>query len=732
MTDPFVVLCDGLGLKWIPNTLRSSVYKIRMVNNSISDLEEVEWPRSLAILALANNEIRRLRNETFLRAPETKKIFLNDNKIREIEEDALAGLNQLSWLLLHHNQLNSFNSSIFKHTPMIKKIDLNTNQIELPEETRFGDYQHIEELFLDHNHISRIRSHWFRNMSSLKWISLAHNRISIIEDESFVHNTRMVDLDLSSNRIIAINRLTFGYQLIVNHLGLGNNRIESIPRDAFRELSQLKSLNLKGMKFRDLEQDTFSHLHLLEFIYFARFRYCHYASHVRVCHPRTDGLSTSKELLAYPILKYAVWIVALVCSLGNVFVFVWRSVSPHEDQTLSLFVRNLSIADLMMGIYLCAIGWQNRHFGEKFGQHAIKWMTSWQCTAIGFLAILSSELSVFILTIITIERYRSITSINRHEESEMKRRARVYVYFAWLFSILIALYPLLMWNNSYADYYAANGLCLPLHIDQPFTPGWQFSAFIYLGINFAAVLIIVALYVRMYHMIMSSRQNSRPMAEKREDAILAIRFFFIVVTDCLCWIPIVVIKLIALTEVAISPTIYGWLVVFIIPVNSALNPIIYTLAAPTSLRDHVCRLLEHLCNKVDLILPTRNGSGDGISNSLATTTTTTTSIVRDSSNHYHHNNNRHIQRQGTCLLSESDRLNNGTDSTSIIVSDATEPNSNLTGQSVALGQRVSWRTNSNSDSSTRSGSSSSACDHRRAFQVCDFFSNTYNSDSTPL
>lgn len=94
------------------------------------------------------------------------------------------------------------------------------------------------------------------------------------------------------------------------------------------------------------------------------------------------------------------------------------------------------------------------------------------------------------------------------------------------------------------------------------------------------MFVIIALHVRLYLMIMSAKQTTRPLAiklERREDAILAIRF--IVITGCLCWIPILVIKLIALRNVSMSSAIYGWLVVFIILVESALNPIIYTLAA---------------------------------------------------------------------------------------------------------------------------------------------------------
>lgn len=47
-----------------------------------------------------------------------------------------------------------------------------------------------------------------------------------------------------------------------------------------------------------------------------------------------------------------------------------------------------------------------------------------------------------------------------------------------------------------------------------------------------------------------------------------------------------------------SATIYAWVVVFILPINSALNPIIYTIAAPTSIRRIIHSKLRSVFRKV--------------------------------------------------------------------------------------------------------------------------------------
>ena len=56
------------------------------------------------------------------------------------------------------------------------------------------------------------------------------------------------------------------------------------------------------------------------------------------------------------------------------------------------------------------------------------------------------------------------------------------------------------------------------------------------------------------------------------------RMVFIVLTDFSCWIPIIIIGIASLLGMEASPTVYAWIAVFVLPLNSALNPILYTIS----------------------------------------------------------------------------------------------------------------------------------------------------------
>lgn len=85
-------------------------------------------------------------------------------------------------------------------------------------------------------------------------------------------------------------------------------------------------------------------------------------------------------------------------------------------------------------------------------------------------------------------------------------------------------------------------------------------------------------YATMFISIYKTGINATDLRSSlHRDVAVANRFFFIVFSDALCWIPIFLVKVLSLLEVEIPGTISSWVVIFILPINSALNPILYTL-----------------------------------------------------------------------------------------------------------------------------------------------------------
>lgn len=74
-------------------------------------------------------------------------------------------------------------------------------------------------------------------------------------------------------------------------------------------------------------------------------------------------------------------------------------------QVHSFLITNLAVSDFFMGFYLLIIAGVDTHYRGVYSVHDEEWRSSTLCNLAGFLSTLSSELSVFTLTVITLESF---------------------------------------------------------------------------------------------------------------------------------------------------------------------------------------------------------------------------------------------------------------------------------------------------------------------------------------
>ncbi|XP_029836931.1 relaxin receptor 1 [Ixodes scapularis] len=589
------VFCENANLTHVPRAI-SDVTRLILTNNSLNVLPANAFYgyTNLSSLMIINS-ISGISPLAFNGLLNLRIMTIEKNHISQIHLGSFAGLLNLNWLTFKHNHLSIFNFDVLRDIPKLELLNLEGNGftgIYRP----FPEQKSLTWLDLKRNNLKTLHKDTFQGLRNLEVLILRENHLVDIPEETFQKNTKLLELDISRNSLFTLHLGLFKGLRSLKKIDLSQNPIKSLPATLFHDLRSLNSLNLSGIEISNIGIRHFRHLPKLEFIYFKKFHYCSYAPYVRICMPKTDGLSSTEHLLVWPVLRLSVWVVAFTTCTGNSVVFAWRFLAKKEDRVLSLFIKNLSMADLLMGIYLVTVGSLDVAFRDEYNKHAHQWMSSWFCTLCGLVAMVSCEVSVLILSLITIERY---CCIKTNVRAVTVNAARYFLAVVWLAGLVLALFPVLRWPSERA-FYSSNGLCFPLHIDDPFMLGWEYSAFVFLGINFFAMVLVMGLYLSMFCIIKEDRQRARPVTmKKQEDAVLALRFFFIVLTDCMCWIPIVIIKILALLEVQISENIYAWVVVFILPINSALNPVIYTLAAPTELRRRIEKFAQRLlkCHK---------------------------------------------------------------------------------------------------------------------------------------
>ncbi|XP_048513658.1 relaxin receptor 1 isoform X2 [Athalia rosae] len=568
------VSCENVGYEEIPGNMSKGMKKIALRGNFITAVlrKNLSPYKKLRSLYLNENRIIHIEHGAF----ENQKQLIWFNRLNEIHKGDFMGLESLEMLLIEDNLIEFADLSDFANQSTLEWIGLTKNMIcsnclTLPY------LPCLKDLYLDMNQIEEISENLLSTLPSLTGLSLQNNKIRSIHENAFRNLHELSELNLAFNRIVKLPTDLFLSMGNLQTLRLGFNPIENLTISVLRPLQALQSLDVQEIEIDNMDKNMFAMLPNLYFVYFKKFHYCTtYAPHVQVCRPRTDGVSSLSHLLGKPILRAAVWGISCVTCLGNTLVLWGRLTARDENRVLSIIIRNLAVSDMLMGIYLLIIAIKDTEFRNNYNLMANDWMSSWNCTLVGILAMISSEVSVLILSFMSVERFMLIASPLSKHRPLTARDAYSSMIVIWVTGVTIAFVPVIHWRSS-TRFYGANGLCFPLHIDNPFFVGWEYSAFIFLGLNLSGLLVIGYAYTGMFTSIWRTR-HATSLAVR--DSEFALRFFFIVLTDAACWVPIIILKIAAMTNYPVPPDLHAWIVVFILPVNSAVNPLLYTFTTP--------------------------------------------------------------------------------------------------------------------------------------------------------
>ena len=215
-----------------------------------------------------------------------------------------------------------------------------------------------------------------------------------------------------------------------------------------------------------------------------------------------------------------------------------------------------------------------------FRMYAIPWQMSAGCQLAGFLGVLSSELSVYTLTVITMERNYAITHAMHLNKRLSLKHAAYIMAFGWVFALTMAILPL----AGVSDY-RKFAVCLPFE-----TAGAGLGYIVFLMfINGIAFLILMGCYLKIYCAIRGSQ------AWNSNDSRIAKRMALLVFTDFICWAPIAFFSLSASFGLQLI-SLEGAKVftVFVLPLNSCCNPFLYALLTKQFKKDCVmlCKAIE--------------------------------------------------------------------------------------------------------------------------------------------
>ncbi|XP_050710992.1 G-protein coupled receptor GRL101-like isoform X2 [Eriocheir sinensis] len=475
-----------------------------------------------------------------------------DNHIVELGNATLAEMKKLWNLVLCNNNIQNIIYGNFKNLNEVINLDLTGNGIINIGTRAFDGLTSLRKLDLSYQKIYNIDGGAFKGLNSLKTLLLHFNRLTFIRPNTFDGLEILETLHLTGNQITYLEPGVFHGLTSLTELKLDLNPLDTVDANVFKPLRNLVNLTTP------------------------EFRFCCLRHHATQCLPVVDDFSSCEDLMSDMVLRLFVWVVGFVALIGNTFVIIWRLMYPSGNKkNHSLLFVNLALGDLMMGVYLLMIAGVDIAYRGVYRMHEQKWRSSLLCQAAGFFSTFSSEASVFTLTVITLDRLTMIISdygVRRVHEGLVKN----VMVGVWGFSLFLAALPLMPFPY-FDNFYGRSGVCLALHITNEKPSGWEYSVFIFLVLNMLSFTVIAVSYLLIY----VRARKKQPFMEcgknkHGKDREMGRRVTYIVGTDAACWLPIIILGIASLSGAQIPRKVFSYVAVFVLPLNAALNPLLYT------------------------------------------------------------------------------------------------------------------------------------------------------------
>ena len=318
---------------------------------------------------------------------------------------------------------------------MISCISANLTSLPAPD---VFTTRPVRALLLAHNQL-KVTLRTFAGMHWLGRLGLSHNKLTHLDGGVFRDLRNLFELNLSYNQLVSIDQDVFTGLGSLRILNLHANNLVGLSVDDLSELTDLRRLILTDNHLEHVSEDAFLGLTNLKVINTDAYKFCCIAKHVEVCTPEADEFSSCEDLMANNALQVSIWVLGLCAFVGNAFVIIWRVITDRT-KVASFLIINLGLSDLLMGAYMLIIASADVYYRGRYIMYADQWRASVGCQSAGILAMVSSEVSVFMLTAITADRMVSFLMPLQAGKFRLKH-ARYIAGVVWAGCVILSILP---------------------------------------------------------------------------------------------------------------------------------------------------------------------------------------------------------------------------------------------------------------------------------------------------
>ncbi|RMX56451.1 hypothetical protein pdam_00008850 [Pocillopora damicornis] len=154
-----------------------------------------------------------------------------------------------------------------------------------------------------------------------------------------------------------------------------------------------------------------------------------------------DDFANCESMFKNAAPRQSIWAIGIFSLVGAVFVITWRVIFKEKNVVQSIMLLHLAVSDGLMGIYLVSIGTKDLLWRGEYYLHDFQWRSGLSCQIIGAISLLSSEVSVMMMTLISADRLKNI--VFPYQGASLKPKAtHILCIIIWAIGFLMAFLPM--------------------------------------------------------------------------------------------------------------------------------------------------------------------------------------------------------------------------------------------------------------------------------------------------
>ena len=437
----------------------------------------------------------------------------------------------------------------------------------------------LQVLDLSSNSIGSVNMDVFLSLKQLRVLRLMNNPLTVMKGgDSGEHSLYLSHVDLSHTLLSVFSSEPLQRFLALKSINISFCRVTAVVGKGFQPTPTLQQIDMRRNPIQTYPQNVFKVLVQLRMVFTSNYKLCcpgmlPGGSVEDLCFSPQNELSSCKDLLRSDLYRVFLWLMCMASVVGNLGGLCFRhlTLKTHSASGFSVFVSSLSLADCFMGIYLACVGVADQVYRGSYYLYENTWVSSVWCSVTGVMSLLSSEVSTIIISCITLDRFIAL----RFPFSTLRfsrQSALVACVLSWLVGAVLSLVPLLV---PHWGFYSQTGICIPLPVTRREFSGQAYSFGVMIVFNFVLFLAVASGQGFIYHSVRVNSMSGNT-SQKVNDVTIARRLLNVVLSDFLCWFPIGFLGLLASGGIPIPGEVNVAMAIFVLPLNSALNPFLYT------------------------------------------------------------------------------------------------------------------------------------------------------------